>query len=166
MNHPSALCLLCALPSLAASTISSGTLRGQVLDAMGRPVAGAVIRLSQRISGYKQVVRGDAQGRYTLHNIPFNDYHLEVQAAGYRDLHQEVELRSALPIDLNVKLQEASAEVVVEERLEMVEDHPSVHLDIDKSAIRISPAPVRSRAMESILIATPGFIRMRTAAST
>ncbi|HJW33777.1 MAG TPA: TonB-dependent receptor [Holophagaceae bacterium] len=159
MTLPRTLCLLCALPSLAATAVSSGTLRGQVVDAQGKPVAGAVITLSQRISGYKQVVRGDAQGRYLVHNIPFSDYHLEVQAAGYRDLHQEVELRSALPLDLTVKLQEASAEVVVEESLEMVEDHPSVHLDIDKSSIRISPAPVRSRAMESILIATPGVIQ-------
>lgn len=126
---------------------------------MGKPVAGAIITLSQRISGYKQAVRGDAQGRYILHNIPSNDYHLEVQAPGFRDLHQEVELRSALPVDLNVRLQEASLEVVIEEHLSLVEDHPSVHLDIDKSAIRISPAPVRSRAMESILIATPGFIQ-------
>ena len=152
-------CLVCALPSMTVPALASATLRGQVLDAKGQPVAGALVTLSQRISGYRQVVRGDAEGRYILHNIPYNEYHLEVRAPGYRDLHDEVELRSALPVDLKVRLQEASAEVVVEERLELVEDHPSVHLDIDRSTIRLSPAPVRSRAMESILLATPGFIQ-------
>lgn len=159
MNLTRLGCLVCALPSMAAPALASATLRGQVLDAKGQPISGAVVTLTQRISGYRQVVKGDAQGRYTLHNIPYNEYHLEVRAPGYRDLHDEVELRSALPVDLKVRLQEAAVEVVVEEKLEMVEDHPSVHLDIDKSAIRLSPAPVRSRAMESILLATPGFIQ-------
>jgi len=157
-NRPTALaCLLVALPPLSARA-TNGALGGRVLDAQGAPVAGAVLVLTQKLSGYRQSLRSDAQGRFTFRNVPFNEYHLDVQAAGYRDLHREVELRTALPLDLQLRLEEAAMEVVVEEKLELVEDHPSVHLDIDKSAIRLSPAPVRSRAMESILLATPGFV--------
>ena len=148
-------CLLSVLPAAAAA---NGTLGGRVLDATGKAVPGAVLTLTQKLSGYRQSLRTDEKGRFAFRNVPLNEYHLDVQAAGYRDLHREVELRSALPLDLQLRLEEAALEVVVEEKLELVEDHPSVHLDIDKSAIKLSPAPVRSRAMESILLATPGFV--------
>lgn len=149
-------CLL--LASLPSAATAAATLQGRVLDESGKPVSGAAVSLVNRISGYRQAVRTDAQGRFALHNIPPNDYHLEVKAAGYQELHREVELRTALPSDLALVLKTAEATVVVEDRLSLVEDHASVHLDIDKSSIQLSPAPVQSRAMESILLATPGFI--------
>lgn len=150
--------LLGLLVAPLAAAATNGALTGRVVDGSGAPVAGAVVGVTQKLSGYVQQVRTDRDGRFTLRNVPLNEYHLEVQAAGYRELHRELELRTALPMDLLLKLEEAAAVVVVEERLDLVEDHPSVHLDIDKSAIKLSPAPVRSRAMESILLATPGFV--------
>lgn len=153
---PLAGLLLVHAPLSALAT--NGVLGGRVLDARGVPVPGAIVLLTQKLSGYRQSVRTDAEGRFLLRNVPFNEYHLDVQAPGYRELHREVELRTSLPQDLLLRVEEAAMEVVVQEKLELVEDHPSVHLDIDKSTIRISPAPVRSRAMESILLATPGFV--------
>ncbi len=151
--------LLIALPTLAgAMPTASASLQGRVQDESGKPVANAVVVLSNRLSGYKQSVKSDDKGRFSLHNIPPNDYHLEVGAPGFQDLHREVELRTPLPVDLTLSLKSAGATVVVEENLSLVEDHASVHLDIDKSTIQLSPAPVQSRAMESILLTTPGFV--------
>lgn len=150
---------LVAIPALAAEpSAASASLQGRVMDENGKVVAGALVQLSNRISGYKQSVKTDEKGRFSLHNIPPNDYHLEVVASGFQELHREVELRTALPVDLQLQVKLAGAVVTVEESLSLVEDHASVHLDIDKLSIQLTPAPVQSRAMESILLSTPGFV--------
>lgn len=153
--------LLAAAPVLEAharANASNATLTGQVRDDQGRPVPRARIRLDSPVSGYRQAVVADAQGRFTLYNIPYNDYHLEVLAPGFQDVHRDLELRSSLPVDLALTLKPQGAEVAVEEVLSLVEGHPSVHLDIDRSTIERIPSAVQSRAMENLLLATPGFV--------
>lgn len=147
------LVLASAAPAMASSTPFSGRL----LDEQHRPVAGARVQLRNRVSGYRQGTRSDAAGRFTLHNVPLGDYHLEVFAKGLEAVHRDLELRTALPLELTLPLRAVGTTVAVEEPLSLVEGHPAVHLDIDKSSIRLAPAPVQSRAMESILLATPGF---------
>jgi hypothetical protein len=129
-----------------------------VVDEQGRPVAGAALVLSNPVSGYRQRVRADAKGGFTFQNVPFNTYHLDTQAAGLLPGHLDVDVHSQLPFVVPVTLKPEGAVVVVEENFRLVEDHPSTHLDIDKSTIENTPVAVQSRAMESILLATPGFI--------
>lgn len=149
--------LLAALPA-AAAALSSGVIQGRLADEQGRPVAGATVILSNPVSGYRQKVRSDAKGAFTLQNVPFNTYHLDARAAGLLPGHLDVDVHSQLPFAVTLTLKPEGAVVVVEENLRLVEDHPSTHLDLDKSAIERIPAAVQSRAMESLLLATPGFI--------
>jgi len=121
-------------------------------------VAGATLILSNPVSGYRQKARSDAKGAFAFQNVPFNSYHLDTQAAGLLPGHLDIDVHSQLPLVVPVTLKPEGAVVVVEENLRLVEDHPSTHLDIDKSAIERTPAAVQSRAMESILLATPGFV--------
>ncbi|WP_243316760.1 TonB-dependent receptor [Geothrix paludis] len=164
MSHapfgPTILALLAAGPAFAAAA-GSGALAGRVLDDQGRPVAQAQVRLENRVSGFRQTVVTDASGTYAAYNIPFSDYHLEVVAPGMQDLHQNISVRSNLPtqLDLRLKAAQASAMVAVEDTVSLVEAHPSAHIDIDRSTIEKIPTAVQSRAMESILLATPGFIQ-------
>jgi hypothetical protein len=152
-------CLVTSAPvGLQARALgASSQLTGKVLDEARRPVPEATVLLVNRISGYRQVVKADIQGRFTLSNIPFNDYHLEVVAPQLEMAHRNVELRSTLPVEMEMVLKTLGATVAVTETLSVVEEHPSTHIDIDKSSIQFSPAPVQSRALESILLATPGF---------
>lgn len=149
---PLALCL--ALPAMASST----TLSGHLIDERGRPVQGGEVRLFNPVAGYRQTCQSDSQGRFVFRNIPCNDYQIEALAPGMIRLRRNVELRTTLPTELGLTLRPQGAVVVVEEQVSLVEGHPSSHLDIDKSAIQRTPAPVQSRAMEAILLSTPGFI--------
>ncbi|MFN7958546.1 MAG: TonB-dependent receptor [Holophagaceae bacterium] len=144
-------------PAMAAAA-SSGLVTGRVVDEQGRAVAGATLILSNPVSGYRQKVRTDAKGAFAFQNVPFNTYHLDAQAPGLLPGHLDIDVHSQLPMVVPVALKPEGAVVVVEENLRLVEDHPSTHLDIDKSTIERTPAAVQSRAMESILLATPGFI--------
>lgn len=152
--------LLVAAPALLAATASGG-LAGRVLDELGQPVARAKVRLENRVSGFRQEAVTTASGTYTIYNVPFSDYHLEVEAPGMQELHRNISVRSTLPqnLDLKLKAVEASATVPVEDSVSLVEAHPSAHLDIDQSTIEKIPSSVQSRAMESILLTTPGFIQ-------
>ncbi len=144
-------------PILAAAA-GSGLVTGRVVDDQGRPVAGATLILSNPVSGYRQKALSDAKGAFVFQNVPFNTYHLDTQATGLLPGHLDIDVHSQLPLVVPVALKPEGAVVVVEENLRLVEDHPSTHLDIDKSAIERTPAAVQSRAMESILLATPGFV--------
>jgi hypothetical protein len=70
-----------------------------------------------------------------------------------------VAVHSNLPIQLNLHLLAAGAVVVVEEKADPLEGHPSSHIDIDHTTIEQIPAVVQSRGMESIILETPGVIQ-------
>jgi hypothetical protein len=151
--------LLISIPTLAHVTnAASGSLTGRLADEQGRPIAGAQVTLANPGQGFRRQLRTDPQGRFRFLNLPFNGYHLEAEEPGLAGLHQDVELRASLPLDLNLVLHPAGAVVVVEERANLVEDHPSSHVDIDRAVIERIPAAVQSRAMEAVLLTTPGFI--------
>ncbi len=155
------LLILAAAPALMAAAASSGGLMGRVLDDQGKPVAKAQVRIENRVSGFRQAVVTDAAGAYLIYNVPFSDYHLEVEAPGMQELHRNISLHSSLPMELNLSLKasRASATVAVDDSVSLVEAHPSAHLDIDQSTIEKIPTAVSSRAMESVLLTTPGFIQ-------
>ena len=151
--------VLCALPAVALAQSASGTVSGRVVDDQGKAVPGATVFIENKITGYRHSVRTDAQGRYKLSNLPYNTYHLEVGAPGLNMAHQNLDVRSNLPIEVNLTLKPASAVVEVEESVSLIEVHTSSHIDIDQSTIEKIPTAVQSRGMENILLATPGFIQ-------
>lgn len=157
MRPLTGLALILALPAVAAVATSS-SVSGRVLDDRGRPVAEAQVVLANRVSGYRQAVRTDFHGRFQLLNVPFSQYHLEVKATGLEPFHQDLEVRSTLPLDVPVALKPQGAEVVVEEKVQLVEDHVASHLDIDQSVLDKLPTAVQSRGMEAALLAVPGVI--------
>ena len=151
------------VPVLAANpapltTASADGLSGTVKDEKGQPIKGATLRLENKVSGFKQAAKTDASGRFVFHNIPFNEYHLEAQAAGMVPLHRNLEVHTTLPQNLDLVLLEGQMTVVVEDKSSLVEDHAASHLDVDQSLIDKIPTASQSRAMESVLLATPGFV--------
>ena len=116
------------VPVLAANpapltTASADGLSGTVKDEKGQPIKGATLRLENKVSGFKQAAKTDASGRFVFHNIPFNEYHLEAQAAGMVPLHRNLEVHTTLPQTLDLVLLEGQMTVVVEDKSSLVEDH-------------------------------------------
>ena len=155
------LVCICSLGCvLAAAPIPiQGSVSGRVVDEQGHALPGAVIVLEGLVSGYRQAVAADPQGRYTLYNLPAGDYHLRASANGFDPVLRSLAVRASLPQEVDVTLAVASATVVVEARASLLEDHPASRLEIDQSTIDKAPAAVQSRALESILLTTPGFIQ-------
>jgi outer membrane receptor for Fe3+-dicitrate len=154
------LCAISAGALLAAPPATiSGSISGRILDEQGRPVAGATVVLRGKVSGYRQAVSSDSQGRFILYNLPFSDYQFQAGAPGFDLAQRELAVRSSLPQQVDFTLKSASATVVVEAKASLLTDHPSSSQEIDRSTIEQAPAAVQSRALESILLTTPGFIQ-------
>ena len=124
------------LTTLSAQSISSGTIAGTITDQSGGVLRGARVGLKNPVAGYEQAVLTDETGSFRLNNIPQNNYQLTVTAPGFAVAAQSVDVRSSLPVTINItlKVAEASTTVNVEASGAMVETDPSAHQDVDRSS--------------------------------
>src|SRR5665213_418719 len=99
---------LIAAPLFAQSLGNTGTIEGNVVDPSGASVAGANVSLHNVVTGYTQSTKSSTAGAFRLGNLPANRYHVEVKAPGFSDASQEVEIRSAVPVQLKIMLSVAA----------------------------------------------------------
>src|ERR1041384_3198989 len=81
----------------------AGTVQGTVKDPTGGVMQAVEVRISNPVSGFARTTTTDATGKYVFSNLPPNPYHITVEAQGYQTLERDVDVRTALPItvDLN-----------------------------------------------------------------
>ncbi len=156
------LLIFASAPGRAQSSggSNSGTVRGSILDPSGAAIPGAIIEMQNPVSGYDKTVRSNAQGNFELDNIPFNSYHLSATAPGFQGSEQDVNVRSALPVDLRiaVKLGTANQTVTVTEAGDLVETDPTTHTDVDRGLFDKLPLESASSSLSSLVtLATPGI---------
>ena len=128
--------LLTLAPWSFAQSISSGTINGTVTDPSGAVVRGAAVLLRNPVTGYEQSAITDESGSFRFNNIPQNNYQLTAMASGFSNATQEVDVRSARPITVNLamNLAGASTTVTVEANAAMIETDPSAHQDVDRTS--------------------------------
>ena len=102
--------------AVAQSSASSGTIQGVVKDPSGAFVAGAKVELSNPVSGLHRETTTGGSGDFRFVNLPFNPYHLVVQAKNFAPNSQDADVRSAIPVtlEINVTIEKASTTVTVE----------------------------------------------------
>jgi Carboxypeptidase regulatory-like domain len=149
--------------AVAAAT-GSGSIRGRVSGPDGQLMAGVGIELRNDITGFKADTTTGSDGNFAFFNVPFNPYHVEVEAKGFKAVHRTADVRSSMPLVVNVTLELASitesVTVSAEGQAAQLEtDSSTSHVDVDKSYIARMPATVSSRAMEELVTATPGFAK-------
>jgi len=106
----------------AANAQSGGTssgISGTVLDPSGAVVANATVEIHNAVSGFDRTTTTDSKGNFSFPNVPFNPYHMTVTASGFAQTAQDVEIRSALGVNVKVNLAVAgrSEAVTVEAEL-------------------------------------------------
>lgn len=104
-----------ALPALAAaSVVQAGTLRGVVQSDAGKPVAGALVTLTDAKRGVSESVYTDASGRYVLRaRLVSGPLALRVRQAYHRDARAELELGAdqTLAHDVRMAVMTAADEI-------------------------------------------------------
>jgi hypothetical protein len=141
---------------------SSGVIEGVVKDSSGGVLSGATVGISDPVSGYhRETVTGTA-GDFRFTNIPFNPYRLVVNAKGFAQFTQDVDVRSVVPVslDVNLKLGTASESITVEAAAgDLVETESTPHTDVDREIFDKLPLESQSSSVSSLVtLASPGVV--------
>jgi hypothetical protein len=146
--------------AILAQTGTSGTITGVVKDPSSGVVAKAVVTIDDPISGYMRTANTGAAGDFTFPNVPFNGYHLTIMAPGFANFAQDVDVRSAVPVklELSLKIGSASASITVTENAaDIIENDPTTHTDVDRGLFDKLPLESQSSSMSSLItLASPG----------
>ena len=144
----------------AQSAASSGSISGTVVDATGAVVSGATVKLHNPVSGLDRTVTTDGAGQFSFTNVPFNPYHLSVQAQGFSPAAQDVSVRSTVPVSLQVSVAVATSVTtmtVEESGGDLVETDSTFHTDVDRQLIEKMPLENATSSLSSAVTQnTPG----------
>jgi len=138
-----------------------GSIQGVVKDPTGALVPDAKVTVSQPVTGYKQTAQTDSAGTFKLVNIPFNTYKVHAEATGFQPADESVDLETTIPLnlDLSLSLEQATAAVSISTAGAMLEtDRTSSDTDLNQTILERPLGAAPSRAIESMVASTPGFV--------
>ncbi len=139
----------------------AGTVQGTVKDPTGGVMQAVEVKIANPVSGFSRTATTDAAGRFLFRNLPPNPYHLRVEAQGFKTLERDVDVRSAVPIEVDLQLALAGATESVEvvgHAEDLLERDPSAHTDIDQSLIARLPIESSAGLNQVVMMASPGVV--------
>ncbi|HEY3926850.1 MAG TPA: TonB-dependent receptor [Candidatus Koribacter sp.] len=149
------------LASLTFAQSSSGSVTGTVLDPSGAVIPGAVVSIHNPVSQFATTVTTDNAGKFSIPNIPFNNYHVTVTKTGFAEFSGDINIRSTVALDLPVNLALATSTnvVTVESSSEdLLENTPTFHTDVSRDLFQKVPLESQSSSVSSLVtLATPGI---------
>jgi Carboxypeptidase regulatory-like domain len=120
------------------------------------------VRISNPVTGFSRTVTTDAAGKYVFSNLPPNPYHITVEAEGFETLERDVDVRTGVPITVDLTLALAGATTAVDvvgHAGDLLERDPTAHTDIDQSLIAKLPLETSSSGLNQIVtMASPGVV--------
>jgi hypothetical protein len=141
---------------------NSGSIEGVVKDPSGGVVAGATVEIAYGVSGFERKTSTGSDGSFRFTNVPFNTYHTVVTAAGFGPYTQDIDVRSSVPVTVQISLKvgsEASSITVEATGNDLVENDPSFHTDVDRGLFEKLPLESQSSSVSSLVtLATPGVV--------
>jgi TonB dependent receptor/Carboxypeptidase regulatory-like domain len=152
---------LSSAPIGAQGLGGAGTIQGTVKDPTGGVMQAVQVRISNPVSGFSRSTTTDAAGKYAFTNLSPNPYHITVEAQGFQTLERDVDVRTGVPItvDLTLALAGATTTVsVVGHAEDLLERDPSAHTDIDQSLIAKLPLEASSGLNQVVTLASPGVV--------
>ena len=139
----------------------AGTLQGIVKDPTGGVMQAVEVKIANAVSGFTRTATTDATGRYFFGNLPPNSYHVTVETQGFNPLARDIDVRSAVPITLDLTLSLAGAATsidVVGHVEDLVERDPSAHTDLDQSRISKLVLEPLAGLNQVVTLASPGVV--------
>ena len=152
--------LFFAVPSILRAQSNSGIVQGTVTDPSKAAIPGAKVHLENPVSHHVNDVTTDTNGHFEIPNVPFNPYHLTVTAMGFANSTQEVDVRSTVPItmDITLTLGTATTNITVTENAEeLIEQDSTFHTDVDRGLFDKLPLESPSSSLSSLVtLSSPG----------
>ena len=140
---------------------NASSINGTVKDVTGGVIGGASVEITNPVSGYSRYALTGSDGSFKFPNVPFNPYHMVVTAKGFAPYTEDVDVRSSVPVTLQIGLQIAgtSATVTVEANGgDLIETDSTAHTDVDRGLFETLPLESQSSSLSSLVtLASPGI---------
>lgn len=95
-----------------AQGVTTGAVRGRVLDTSGQPVVGSTVVLTNRNSGSRYLGSTSANGSYFIANVVIGPYMLQARAIGFRPAgRSDVVVNLGQVTEIELRLEPATIEV-------------------------------------------------------
>jgi hypothetical protein len=151
-----------SVPSAAQGLGAAGTIDGTVKDPSNAVIAGATAIIVNPVTDFTRTAQSDARGHFVFRNLAPNTYHLVVTAPGFQAFEQDAEVRSSVPLVLEISVKIAvTAETVnvTAKSPDLLESNPTAHTDLDEKALARLPIAASSSGVSSaITLAAPGVV--------
>jgi hypothetical protein len=155
------LALLFAAGPAKAQLGNSGSIEGVVMDQSGGAVPNANVAISNPVTGFQRSAMTGTDGAFRFTNVPFNPYHLVVTAPGFASYTHDVDVRSTVPVTLQIGLEigAAATNITVQEKGEdLVETESTFHTDVDQAITDRLPIESASSSVSSLItLVSPGI---------
>ncbi|HEV2989591.1 MAG TPA: carboxypeptidase-like regulatory domain-containing protein, partial [Candidatus Angelobacter sp.] len=145
----------------AQSLGNAGTIQGTVVDSSGAVIRGAKVAVHNPVTGYSQEVTTGDDGSFKISNVPLNGYHLTVTASGFAPFNQDVDVRSALPVQVPAKLGVAGSQTTVNVEAggqDILEIDPTAHIDAGHHQLDLLPINDPGAGLSKSIIYTTGGV--------
>ena len=153
-----AIVLLCPLLLLAQS--KTGELRLRVTDPQGLGVKSSVELVSEANQFHQTYVTDDS-GALDAERLPFGIYRLQVSREGFAPVTQQLEIRSALPRQLVIKLSVAGVKesVTVSDKDTLIDpDRVGTVNEIGSQSIEERETALPGRSLQELVNSQPGWL--------
>ncbi len=139
---------------------NSGSVKGIVRDPSGAAIADATVEISNGVNGFSRIALTSTDGSFRFANVPFNSYHLTLPAANFVAYVRDVDVRSTVPVNMDVPLSiSTNATVVKVESASgvLLGNDSTSHKDVDRSLFQNVPLESASSSVSSLVtLTTPG----------
>jgi len=154
------ICALMATPARTQELGGAGTVQGTITDPSGGVMQAVEVKLSNPVSGLNRTATTDATGKFVFRNLPPNPYHLTIEVQGFKSVERDVDVRSGVPMQVDVKLELGVTEsvAVVGHAEDLLERDPTAHTDIDTSRIDKMPIEAQAGLNQIVTLASPGVV--------
>lgn len=154
-----ALLLLLTASSVLAQ-VNTGELRLKVMDASGLGLK-ALVTLSSEGNQYRNEFTTDDEGILHVKTLAYGIYLVKAEKQGFAAISRTVEVRSAIPIEYEIKLQVAPVETVVQvnDPATLIDPYsPSSVMEIGTKQIEQRVASLPGRSVQDLVNSQPGWL--------
>src|SRR5262245_47555580 len=138
---------------------TTGDITGSVADATGGVLPGVVVTARCADNGLTRATTTDAQGGYSLPELPNCVYKVTVELPGFKTVSRDVQVavNTVAKSDFRLEVGTPSETVTVEGLTPLVEFSDKLNNNVDTA--RITEIPLSGRDFNSLLAVTPGVTR-------
>ncbi|HEY1678612.1 MAG TPA: TonB-dependent receptor [Candidatus Sulfotelmatobacter sp.] len=151
---------LLLLPLAAFGQSNAGELRVKVTDPSGLGVRAAA-RLVSEANDYRNTLTTDDSGLLIAKRLPFGIYRIEIDQPGFAEISQPVEVRSAVPIQLALRLSLASVNtsILVQDSATLIDPaRVDSAQQIGNETIETRMTSLPGRSLQDLVNSEPGWL--------